>query len=56
MAKFLSKWLPPVGLVFDAVFATCCFYEGWTGLGILAVLCGVMTFIELFVISGYRKK
>jgi hypothetical protein len=56
MFKFLSKWLPPVSLITDTVFATCCFYEGWTGPGVLIALICVMTFIELFVTSDYRKK
>ena len=56
MFKFLSKWLPPVSLITDAAFATCCFYEGWTVLGVLTALACAMTFVELFVISDYRKK
>ena len=56
MLKFLSKWLPPVSLITDAAFATCCFYEGWVALGILTALACAMTFVELFVISDYRKK
>ena len=56
MLKFLSKWLPPVSLITDAVFATCCFYEGWTVLGVLTALVCATTFVELFVTSDYRKK
>ena len=56
MLKFLSKWLSPVSLITDAAFATCCFYEGWTVLGVLTALVCAMTFVELFVTSDYRKK
>ena len=56
MLKFLSKWLPPIGLITDAAFATCCFYEGWMIVGVLTSLGCAMTFIELFVISDYRNK
>ena len=56
MLKFLSKWLPPVSLITDAAFATCCFYEGWIFLGALTALVCAMTFVELFVTSDYRKK
>ena len=56
MFKFLSKWLPPVSLITDAAFATCCFYEGWTVLGVLTALVCATTFVELFVTSDYRKK
>ena len=56
MFKFLSKWLPPISLIADAAFATCCFYEGWTLLGALTSLVCAMTFVELFIISGYKNK
>lgn len=54
--KFLTKWLPPISLIIDAIFLTCCFYEGWIGLGVLTSLACVITFIDLFVISDYKKK
>ena len=56
MFKFLSKWILPISLIIDAAFTTCCFYEGWITLGVLTALACVMTFVELFVISDYRKK
>ena len=56
MLKFLSKWLPPVSLVTDAAFATCCFYEGWIVLGVISVLACGITFAELFVTSEYINK
>ena len=56
MLKFLSKWLPPISLIIDAVFLTFCFCEGWIGLGVLASLVCAMTFIDLFVMSDYKKK
>jgi hypothetical protein len=56
MLKFLSKWLPPISLVTDAAFATCCFYEGWIVIGVMTSLVCAMTFVELFVLSDYRNK
>ena len=56
MLKFLSKWLPPFSLIFDAAFAICCFYEGWMVPGVITALVCAMTFVELFVTSDYRKK
>ena len=56
MFKFLSKWLPPISLIIDATFATCCFYEGWMLLGVMTSLACVMTFVELFIISDYKNK
>ncbi len=56
MLKFLSKWCPPISLITDAAFATCCFYEGWTVLGVITSLVCAMTFVELFITSDYRNK
>lgn len=56
MLKFLFKWLLPISLITDAAFATCCFYEGWTVLGVLTALACATTFVELFITSDYKNK
>ena len=56
MFKCLSKWLPPISLITDAAFATCCFYEGWTLLGVLTAAVCATTFVDLFITSDYKNK